>query len=137
VGPFQVGVVAVGAHDSTGGAPLRLTLLHPCPEAMESSRAGGVERDIYIFWIEWSRTGGRCEDKDGRAGGDIFGLASHELQNIFDSSGWYKQLIPKINFRYRLSLTADTKNKRSFFCIDYSYQPIQKIESRCYNKSFF
>jgi hypothetical protein len=42
-------------------------------------------------------------------------LASRELRNIFGSSGWYKQSIPKINFRYQLSLTADTKNKRSFF----------------------
>jgi hypothetical protein len=40
---------------------------------------------------------------------------SRGLRNIFGSSGWYKQPIPKINFRYQLSLTADTKNKRSFF----------------------
>jgi hypothetical protein len=106
---------------------------------LEQRRVAELEewRERERFWIEWTRMGGRCEDKDGRAGGDIFGLVSPGLRNIFGSSGWYKQLIPKINFRYRLSLTADTKNKRSFFCIGYSYQPIQKIESRCYNKSLF
>jgi hypothetical protein len=31
--------------------------------------------------------GGRCEDKDGRTGGDIFGLVSPGLRNIFGSSG--------------------------------------------------
>jgi hypothetical protein len=67
------------------------------------------EREREIFWIEWTRTGGQYEDKDGWAGGDIFGQASHGLRNIFGSSGWYKQPIPKINFRYQLSLTADTK----------------------------
>jgi hypothetical protein len=34
-----------------------------------SWRSGERER----FWIEWTRTGGRCEDKDGRADKDIFG----------------------------------------------------------------
>jgi hypothetical protein len=45
MGPFQVGVVTVGAYDGTGGAPPCLPLLHPCPGAMESSRAGGVETE--------------------------------------------------------------------------------------------
>jgi hypothetical protein len=45
VGLFQVGVVAVGAHDGTGGALPCLSLLHPCPRAMESGRAGGGERE--------------------------------------------------------------------------------------------
>jgi hypothetical protein len=49
VGPFQVGVVAVGAHDGTGGAPPCLPLLHPCPGATENGRAGGVEREREIL----------------------------------------------------------------------------------------
>jgi hypothetical protein len=109
MGPFQVGVVTVGVHDGTGDAPPYLSLLHPCPGATESCRAGGVEREREIFWIEWTRTGGQYEDKDGWASGDIFGQTSHGLRNIFGSSGWYKQPIPKINFRYQLSLTVDTK----------------------------
>jgi hypothetical protein len=47
-----------------------------------------VERERDFFWIEWTRTGGRCEDKDERAGGDIFELMSRRLRNIFDSSGY-------------------------------------------------
>jgi hypothetical protein len=88
VGPFQVGVVTVGAHDGIGDAPPCLPLLHPCPGVTKSGRAGGVERERDFFWIEWTRTGGRCEDKDERAGGDIFELMSRRLRNIFDSSGY-------------------------------------------------
>jgi hypothetical protein len=60
VGLFQVGVVAVGAHDGTGGALPCLSLLHPCPRAMESGRAGGVEREREREILD-------LVDEDGRA----------------------------------------------------------------------
>jgi hypothetical protein len=66
--------------DGTGGALSCLPLLHPCPGATESGRARGVEREIFFGSSGRGRaggakirTGGRCEDKDGRTGGDIFG----------------------------------------------------------------
>jgi hypothetical protein len=58
-------------------------------------------QSVYSNFVvsDWSKKVGA----DRYAGGDIFGR------------GWYNQLIPKINFWYRLLLTADTKNKISFF----------------------
>jgi hypothetical protein len=57
-------------------------------------------QSVYSNFVvsDWSKKVGA----DRYAGGDIFGR------------GWYNQLVPKINFWYRLLLTADTKNKISF-----------------------
>jgi hypothetical protein len=96
MGPFQVGVVTVGVHDGTGDAPPYLSLLHPCPGATESCRAGGVERERErerFFGLSGRgqacsmkmRTGGRAEIFLGRrrTGSEIFLVVAAGISNQY------------------------------------------------------